>query len=136
MSDDSFVEHVLDLLSSAGPVRARPMMGGHVVHCGDLSIALIADERLYLKVDGQTKEEFKAAGGEPFTYEMRGKQYEMSYWTTSDDAMDNPETMRRWATLALEAAARFRRSKQSKKPGKAEKAEKPRRVGVGRKRNK
>lgn len=89
------------------------MMGGTTIFCGDLAVALIVDDRLYLKVDAETKERFAAAGGEPFSYEHHGKTVAMSYWTPPDETLEDPEAMRPWAEAALEAAAR------SKKPRKA-----------------
>lgn len=114
MRDATFVTHVLDLLEPLGPVRARAMMGGHTVFLDDLSIGLIAGEQLFLKVDAQTREAFDKAGGCAFTYERDGKAVEMSYWSPPDDALDDPETMRRWATLAVEAAARCKRPRKTK----------------------
>jgi DNA transformation protein len=107
---DSFVEHVLELLGSLGPVRARAMMGGFTIFCGELPIGLVADDRLYLKVDAGTLGEFEGAGGEAFTYEQRGKLVRMSYWSPPDDALDAPESMTPWARLALAAAGRARRA--------------------------
>jgi DNA transformation protein len=113
MPDSSFVAHALELLAPLGDVRARAMMGGHVLYCGALPMALIADDRLYLKVDGRTKGAFAEAGGEPFTYEQRGRRVEMSYWSPPDSALDDAESMQPWAELAVAAAARARGSKGS-----------------------
>jgi DNA transformation protein len=113
MRDSTFVTHVLDLMEPLGPARARAMMGGHMIACRGLTVALIADEQLYLKVDAATKDAFVRAGGEPFTYDRNGKRVEMSYWTPPDDALDDAEGMRPWATLALEAAARAKKGKST-----------------------
>jgi DNA transformation protein len=110
MGVSSFVDHVLELLGPLGPIRARAMMGGHTISCGALPVALVADDRLYLKVDAVTRSSFEEAGGEAFTYELRGKLVRMSYWSPPDDALDGPETMLPWARLALEAAGRARRA--------------------------
>jgi len=106
----SYVDYALELLASLGPVRARAMMGGHIVHCGGVAVALVYDDRLYLKTDEETRETFRAAGGEPFTYELRGKLVEMSYCTPPDAALDSTEAMQPWAELAFAAALRKRRS--------------------------
>ena len=109
MRDSTFLTHVLDLFEPLGPARARAMMGGHMVFCCELAVGLISDEQLYLKVDAATKSAFTRAGGEPFTYDRAGKTVEMSYCAPPGDALDDAETMRPWATLALEAAARARK---------------------------
>ncbi|HEY3450603.1 MAG TPA: TfoX/Sxy family protein [Myxococcales bacterium] len=130
MRDQTFVTHVLDLLEPAlGPLQARAMMGGHLVFCGGLSVALLSDERLYLKTDGQTEDTFGKAGCEPFVYEHSGRKVTMSYWCPPDAALEDPEEMRPWAKLALEAAMRAK--KPAKKP--AKKKKEPVKVKIARK---
>jgi DNA transformation protein and related proteins len=102
----SLVAHVLELLEPLGPARARSMMGGWMFHLRGLPVALIADERLYLKVDAVTKGAFAEAGGEPFTYFHGRRRIEFSYWTPPDGALDDAEAMAPWAEKALAAAWR------------------------------
>jgi DNA transformation protein len=103
---DALVDHCLELLSSVGIPSAQRMFGGHGLRVDGLFIALIAFERLYLKADAQSREQFAAAGCEPFVYAGKGKPVTMSYWTVPPQALDSPEQMRPWARLALEAALR------------------------------
>jgi DNA transformation protein len=110
MPSSGYVDYALELLAGLGPVRARAMMGGHIVHCAGVAVALVYDDRLYLKTDEETRGTFRAAGGEPFTYELRGKVVEMSYCTPPDAALDGPEAMQPWAELALAAALRKRQA--------------------------
>jgi DNA transformation protein len=110
-----FVEHCRDLLSSLGEIRARAMMGGHILYAGELPIALVYEERLYLKSDPASREAYAAAGGEPFTYELRGRVVEMSYWSAPESALDDPEAMRPWAERAIGAALRAQAAKRAKK---------------------
>ncbi len=113
MKNTTFVDHVIDLMSPLGPIRCRAMMGGHTIFWEDLSIALIVHDRLYLKVDAETKERFEAAGGEPFTYHRKdGQPCSMSYWTPPDEALDDVEALRPWAAAALGAAARSKKPKK------------------------
>ena len=103
---DEFVDHCLELLGRLGPCRARRMFGGHGVYVGEVFIALVATEQLYLKVDAQSQPAFAAAGCRPFTYEAKGKPMTMAYWTAPDDAMDSPDIMSTWGRRALDAALR------------------------------
>ena len=103
---NALVDHCLELLSSVGTPSAQRMFGGHGLRVDGLFIALIAFERLYLKADAHSREQFAAAGGEPFVYAAKGKPMTMSYWTVPPQAMDSPEQMRPWARLALDAALR------------------------------
>lgn len=101
-----FVLHSLELLGSLGAVQARRMFGGWGLYAGDRMVALIAFDRLYLKVDDSTRDAFERAGGEPFVYAGAGRTSTMSYWTVPAEAMDAPTPMAPWARLALQAALR------------------------------
>lgn len=113
---DAFAEHALDLLTQTGPpfdtgARLRRMFGGHGIFCDGVMFALIADETLYLKVDGDTKPRFAEAGALPFMYEKSGKQIEMSYMTVPDEAAEDVDELRDWAHLAMGAAHRAKAQK-------------------------
>ena len=119
---DALVDHCLELLapcSKSGAVRARRMFGGHGLYIDDLFVALIAFERLYLKVDAQTQPAFEAAGCAPFVYDGKGKPVTMSYWTVPAEAMESPHLMLPWARQAIAAALRARSAKPSAAPRKA-----------------
>ena len=115
----ALVDHCLELLAPLGAVRARRMFGGHGLYIDDLFIALIAFERLYLKVDAPTQPAFQAAGCEPFVYDGKGKPITMSYWTVPAEAMESPHLMQPWARQAIAAALRARAAKPSAAPRKA-----------------
>jgi DNA transformation protein and related proteins len=121
-ADDEFTSHCLELLSPIGTVRARRMFGGCGIYADDLFVALIADERLYLKADSLTRQRFEAAGCPPFTYDAKGKAMSMGYFAAPDDAMESPQLMQPWARLALEAALRARASKPAPARAKAKAA--------------
>lgn len=109
MSTPALVEHSLELLSALGPVRARRMFGGWGLYADDVMVGLIAAERLYLKVDSDTRGRFEQAGCEPFVYTGQSKPVTMSYWTVPAEAMDSPAEMLPWARLALRAALAARK---------------------------
>ena len=115
-----FVEHLEDLLAPLGPVVSRRMFGGWGFYLGDLFFAIADEERLWLKVDDETREAFLAAGSEPFVYERaasptRSGRHEvsLSYYAAPDAALEAPEDMLPWARRAIEAARRAR----ERKPG-------------------
>jgi len=116
---DEFTSHCIDLLSPLGPVRTRRMFGGVGFYLDEVFIALIAFERLYLKVDSLTRSRFEAAGCQPFVYDGAGKSVTMSYFTAPEDAMESPPLMQNWARLALEAALRARSAKPASAPRRA-----------------
>ena len=111
----AIVEHCLELLAPLGVVRARRMFGGHGLYCDELFFALIAAERLYLKVDDESRPAFVAAGCEPFVYDAKSKALAMGYWTAPAGAMESPAWMQPWAQQALAAALRARAAKRPAK---------------------
>jgi DNA transformation protein len=108
---NEFVSHCAELLGSTGAVRTRRMFGGHGFYVDDLFIALIAAERLYLKVDAQTRAAFEAQACVPFVYDREGKAASLAYFSAPEEAMESPPLMQPWARLALAAALRARAAK-------------------------
>ena len=111
MVADEFVAHCTELLGSVGAVRSRRMFGGRGFYVDELFVALIAGERLYLKVDAQTRPAFEAAGCTPFIYDGAGQSVTLGYFSAPDDAMESPALMQPWARHALAAALRARAAK-------------------------
>ena len=95
-----------ECLAPLGTLRIRRMFGGAGVSLDGLSIGLIADGVLYLKVDAETAPIFAAEGLEPFTFDKDGAPVALSYRRAPDAAFDDPEIMRDWVQLARAAAAR------------------------------
>lgn len=119
----SSIDHAKDLFAPFGEIRVRKMFGGAGVYCDDLFFAIMDGETIYLKVDDETRVEFEARGLEPFIFEMKdGTSGAMSYYNAPEDVYDDEDELRRWTTLALDAAARA--AKFKKKPAKKNAAKK------------
>jgi DNA transformation protein len=118
---DEFAQYCCELLSAAGPCRARRMFGGYGISTDGLTLGLLADlgqgEKLWLKADPETRSLFEAAGCERFTYEVKGKGRSLGYYSAPDEAMESAREMAPWARLALQAplAARAKPSAKRKK---------------------
>jgi DNA transformation protein len=112
----ALVDHCLELLAPLGAARARRMFGGHGLYVDDLFVAIIALDRLYLKVDDDSRPRFEAAGCEPFVYDAKGSPVTMSYWTVPAEAMESPALMQPWARLAIAAALRARAARPAAAP--------------------
>ncbi len=98
---------ILEMLEPLEGASIRRMFGGAGVFCHGVMIALIADERLYFKVDDGNRPDFEAEDCEQFTYSAKnGKRALMSYYTAPDFLYDEPEEMADWARKALDAALR------------------------------
>jgi DNA transformation protein len=101
-----FTYYVVNLMQSIGPVSAKFMFGGYGLFLEGLMFGLIADNVLYLKVDKETENEFKAKRLEKFTYNKKGKEFKMSYYQAPEEALEDGEEMRSWAAKAYSAARR------------------------------
>ena len=77
---------------------------------------LIAYDRLYIKVDEDSKSRFQEAGSQPFVYDGKGKPIEMSYWATPEGTLEDPAALLPCAELGLVAARRARAKKPLRKP--------------------
>lgn len=84
------------------------MFGAHGLYVDKVFVAIVASERLYLKVDDTTRPRFEAQACEPFVYNVKGQAVSLGYFSAPQDAMDSPALMLVWARLALEAALRAR----------------------------
>lgn len=104
--ENEFTAYVVELMQLMGPVLAKAMFGGFGIFLEGLMFGLIADSVLYLKVDKETENEFKAKGLEPFTYIKKGKEIKMSYYQAPEETLDDDEEMNYWASKAYSAALR------------------------------
>ena len=115
-ADQRFVDQILARLLPLGPVRGRRMFGGWGIFLDDVMFALIAGERLYLKVDAETEDRFAEAGAEPFTYRRGdGKAIVMSYHEAPAGTIDDTDALLPWARLALDAARHAQKTKRPRK---------------------
>ena len=112
----SFLDYVKELFAPFGAISVRRMFGGAGGYCDDLFFAIVDDDAVYLKVDDETREAFEARGLAPFTYETKdGRPLSMSYYSAPEEIFDEEDELRRWTSLALDAA--MRAAKLKKKPG-------------------
>jgi len=107
---DAYVSHLLNLLQTFGPVRARAMFGGYGLYHQGLAFALIDDGVLYVKADDENRALFEAEGLQRFSYMRQGREQFMSYYTLPEAAMDDPEELARWAAEGYAAARRAHKS--------------------------
>lgn len=117
--DEGLVEWVTECLEPLGVVTMRKMMGGAVLYCEGIVFALVDDGDLYFKSDAVNESVFEAAGLDKFSFEMNGKQGSMNYRRAPLDVHDDPDAMRQWARLGIEAGERApkKKRKSRKKSG-------------------
>ncbi|MGI9318376.1 MAG: TfoX/Sxy family protein [bacterium] len=113
-SEVEFVNHVVELMQTVGPVISKRMFGGHGIFLEGLMFGLIADSDLYLKVDGENLEDFVSRGLQPFSYFKKDKEFKLSYYQAPEETLEDAETMREWGNKAYEVALRAASEKLKK----------------------
>ena len=112
--EKEFVTYVVELMESVGPVSAKGMFGGYGIFLDGLMFGLVADSTLYLKVDKETENEFKAKGLDAFTYNKKGEEIKMTYYQAPEEALEDAEEMNSWANKAYGAALKAASKKRKK----------------------
>jgi DNA transformation protein and related proteins len=120
-------EGLKELFEPFGAVSVRRMFSGHGVYADGVCFALNLRGDIFLKVDEKTEKRFAEAGSEPFAYTgHRGKVTVMSFWRLSPSAYDDPDELKTWCALAMEAARRAAAVKQARRARKqAQSGKKP-----------
>jgi DNA transformation protein len=107
------VDWVAECMAPVGTVTSRRMMGGHTLYCDSVIFAIVAFDQLWFKGDAQSDAQWDAAGCEKFSYPRESGTATMNYRLAPGDVHDDPDALRQWAGLALEAG---QRSQTKKKP--------------------
>ena len=102
MAGERLVDRIIDLLSPLGEVTARPLFGGHGLYWRETIFAILYRDRLYLKVDEESKADYLARGMGPFRPNER--QTLRSYFEVPPDLLADPEALLSWAKVAVRAA--------------------------------
>jgi TfoX/Sxy family transcriptional regulator of competence genes len=109
---ETFRSLVLDQLARVAPaVTGKRMFGGLGIYSRETFFALADNDRLYLKVDQQTRDEFAGQGWQPFR-PFGDDRMTMQYYEVPLEVIENVERLRAWAELALAAAARGGKTKR------------------------
>jgi DNA transformation protein len=103
---DGFARFVAEQMAAAGTTRLRRMFGGHGIYVDGIFVAIVADDRLFLKIDGETRAHFDARALAAFTYLRAGRPSELGYREAPPEVFESPDDMRIWVRRALEAALR------------------------------
>jgi DNA transformation protein and related proteins len=113
----AFVAFVIDQMALFGQPYARAMFGGFGIYRDDVMFAIVADDRLYFKVDDTTRSEFESRNLSPFAYVARGKTVTLSYFEAPAEVFEAPESMCEWAQRAYQAAVKADEMKRRRKGG-------------------
>lgn len=101
-----FAEFLREQCAPLGPITVKRMFGSTGVFCDGVMLALVQADRLYFRIDDQTRAAFAEAEAHPFTYTKQGETIALAFWQAPDRLLDEPDEFVRWARLALAAARR------------------------------
>jgi DNA transformation protein len=119
-------EGLRELFAPFAPVSVKRMFSGYGVYADGVCFALNLRGDIFLRADKLTEARFAGAGADPFIYDgHRGKVTVASYWRLVSSAYDDPDELKDWCALAMEAARRAAAVKQARSAKRLAKAEKP-----------
>ncbi len=98
-------DEVLEKLGAVQPVTWRAMFGGVSIYAEGRIFALMADDRLYLKVDDGNRSAFEEAGMGPFL-PYGDSSRPMGYFELPPAVLADPGRLAAWVGDALAVAER------------------------------
>jgi DNA transformation protein and related proteins len=106
---ESYREFVVEQLSRVTPVTGKSMFGGVGIYARGLFFALIAEDRLYFKVNDATRPDFERLGMEPFR--PYGEDSAMGYYEVPADVVEDPTQLAAWMRKTIDVAAKAKGKK-------------------------
>jgi DNA transformation protein and related proteins len=108
-----FVTHLADTMAPLGDIRTRRMFGGVCFYCDGIAFALIADDRLFVKIDEETRRRHDEAGL-PIFQPFPDKPLVLRYCAVPDDALEDGDELLDWCRPAVDVARRAAAEKARK----------------------
>jgi DNA transformation protein and related proteins len=105
-------DFVVEQLGRVAPVTARSMFGGVGLYAQGLFFALIAEDRLYFKVNDSTRPAFARLGMEPFR--PFGEESAMGYYEVPADVLEDVAQLEPWMRKAIDVAAKAKQGKRGR----------------------
>jgi DNA transformation protein len=105
-SSKGYRDFVVEQLGRVAPVTAKSMFGGVGLYAQGLFFALIAEDRLYFKVDDSTRPDFERLGMEPFR--PFGEENAVGYYEVPADVLEDAGQLEPWMKKAIAVAAKAR----------------------------
>ncbi len=100
----------MEQLERISLITSKNMFGGVGLYADGYYFALMAEDRLYFKVDDSNRSDFEAVAMEPFR--PYGDERAMQYYEVPIEVLEDVDLLRRWAEKAIAVA---RRAKQRKR---------------------
>src|SRR4051794_1297903 len=102
MTGEHFKDRIMGQLSPLGDITCRAMFGGYGLYWNEVIFAIVFRDRLYLKVDAQSKPDLMIRGMGPFRPNER--QTLTSYYEVPPEVLADPEALLSCAGETIRAA--------------------------------
>ena len=102
MEDKLLHESLINQFAALGDITSRPLFGGVGLYWNNVIFAIVFGEKLYLKVDEQSRDDFVRKGMGPFRPNER--QTLKSYYEVPPDVVTETENLLSWVKEAIRAA--------------------------------
>jgi len=104
---DSFRDFVLEQLQlCTRDIRSKRMFGAVGIYAGEFFFAVIDNDRLYFKVDDQTRPKYEDAGMGPAPLGTDDGRVLTGYYEVPPGALEALEELRHWVRDAVAVAGR------------------------------
>jgi DNA transformation protein and related proteins len=114
--DQGLVDLVTEAMAPVGTVTMRRMMGAATLYLDGTIFAIVDDGEIWFKADKVSDALWDEAGAERFTIAFSATNIEtMNYRRAPADVYDDPEALREWAALGVEAGQRAPKKKRKAK---------------------
>lgn len=105
--DEGLADWVAEAMAPEGEVTRKRLFGGATLYCQGVAFAILAFDALWFKADAASDAAWDSIAAPRFTVEREGgKTQSMNYRRAPEDVYDDPDALRRWGRLALEAEHR------------------------------
>ena len=101
---------VIEQLERISLITSKNMFGGVGLYADGYYFALMAEDRLYFKVDDSNRPDFEAAAMGPFR--PYGDERAMQYYEVPIEVLEDEDALRRWAEKAIAVAQRAKKRKR------------------------
>jgi|SRR5271163_1885223 len=101
----SYIEFLVEHLSSLGEITTRRLFGGNSLYCNGTLFAVVGDDTLYLKADDHNRPEFEAKSLDPL-HPFGDETKSMGYYQAPAELFEDAEALRHWGEGAVAAGRR------------------------------
>ncbi len=98
MTEDSFLDYVLEQLADYRALKVRPMFGGHGLYLGGTFFGIVYKGALFLRTDATSRAAYIRAGSRPFN--PKGRQELHRYYEVPAEILEDAQTLSTWARIA------------------------------------